>query len=178
MKIFLPQHRFGWWRVAATLGAIALTLTLLLPRPTLAKAIGANAPLFTATTLTGETVSLQAPHGPVLLAFFAPDCEPSANAVSGLNRLHAERPTLIIIAVLRHADAAQARAWVTQTGADFPVVADSTDSLAGLYHPYVSPFWFFIGADNVIAFTALGEHKNNRIVTRAAQVWPLEQSQP
>jgi peroxiredoxin len=140
-----------------------------------ARAAGTVAPDFQAVSVTGEAVQLAAYRGrPVLLNFFSTNCEVSARAVANLNRLHTQRPDVVILAVnLNQASAAEVLQWGQAHGAEFPLIADPTGTITAQYRPYATPFWFFIRPDGVIASVRLGEHRDHNLLYRVNEFLPI-----
>jgi peroxiredoxin len=113
--------------------------------------VGTNAPDFELATLTGEIVRLSDFKGrPVLLTFGAtwcPDCRKEAPL---LNRLHEEKPDLVILLVDSKEGAEIVQEYAEQMGITHPILLDPDGEVMELYQVFAIPTELFIDADGVI----------------------------
>lgn len=113
--------------------------------------VGTSAPDFELTTLTGETVRLSDFKGsPVLLTFGAtwcPDCRKEAPI---LNKLHEEKPELVILLVDSKENAEIVQQYAEQMGITHPILLDSDGEVMELYQVFAIPTELFIDKDGVI----------------------------
>src|SRR5436190_23901610 len=101
---FWPKGKIAWLRVMLTLAAIGMAASFLVwsPYPYLvrARAVGTIAPDFRAATPEGKVFQLSNFRGrPVLLNFFATDCEWSQAAVTNINMMLESRPDVVVLSI-------------------------------------------------------------------------------
>ncbi len=130
-------------------------------RPVIA---GEIAPGFVATTLDGETVSLNDYKGKVVLVnIWATWCAPCREEMPSMQRLH-ERvadPDFAILAVSVDANLFGSAGWggriggnvsdfADEFGLTFPILLDPSGATADAYHATALPESFLVGRDGII----------------------------
>jgi len=114
-------------------------------------AIGASAPDFELTTLTGETIRLSQFRGqPVLLtigAAWCPDCRVEAPI---LEELYKQHPELNIVLVDSKETPDVVQKFVDEFGITHPVVLDKDGSVSQLYQVFAIPTEIFIDKNGII----------------------------
>ena len=133
------------WVIANRLPAI--------PDPTVAAPqVGFLAPDFTATTLTGESITLSELRGkPVVLNFWATWCPPCRAELPHFQAAHeAYGGRAIILAVDERENPAQVAGFAQQYGLTFPIPLDLDGRIGVQYRIRALPTTYFIDADGVI----------------------------
>ncbi|RME43798.1 MAG: TlpA family protein disulfide reductase [Chloroflexi bacterium] len=123
------------------------------PDPTTAAPqVGFLAPDFTATTLTGETVTLSQLRGrPVVLNFWATWCPPCRAELPHFQAAHqAYGDQVAILAVDEREDPQQVAGFAQRLGLTFPIPLDTDGRVGVLYRVRAFPTTYFIDADGVI----------------------------
>jgi methylamine dehydrogenase accessory protein MauD len=111
---------------------------------------GKNAPDFTLSCTRGDEVSLHDFTGRrVLLVFVQTHCGPCHEIVPELNRLVGRETDLQILAVSR-ADPEEARQWVRDVDAQFPVLVQRDWRVSKRYQVFATPFAFLIDRNGVV----------------------------
>jgi methylamine dehydrogenase accessory protein MauD len=121
---------------------------------------GRKAPNFMLPTVEGREVSLGDYRGhTVLLVFVQPGCGPCSSVVPALNRVEASGEAQVL--AINKADPEQARRWVEDTGATFPVLVQQNLDVSKRYEMLATPFGFLIDEHGVIASAGIvnnGKH--------------------
>lgn len=116
-------------------------------------------PTFTASTLTGELLTIQPEMGyPMLINFWATWCVPCIEEMPLLEALHQEGVRVIgINAGLE--DQAMIRAWIEQHQITFPIIPDDHQrTLEALFKLRSGlPTTFFIDSDGIIQYVERGK---------------------
>ena len=122
--------------------------------------VGQVAPDFSATTLTGEPISLARLRGKVvLLSFFATWCGPCKTELPHIEKdlWQAMRADgLQVLGVDREEKAGLVAPFVSKMSLTFPVVADADRSIYARYAKAYIPRLYLIGRDGRIAFQTTG----------------------
>ena len=121
--------------------------------------VGDAPPDFQATAVDGSTISIAALKGqPTWLTFGAswcPDCRAEATDLEATYAKY--RPQgLAVLAIFIEEDKAAVQDYAKRVGFTFPMVADPSSQIAGLYRTYGIPLHFFIGRDGVIRDVRIG----------------------
>jgi cytochrome c biogenesis protein CcmG, thiol:disulfide interchange protein DsbE len=125
--------------------------------------VGEPAPLFTATTLDGSTLSLADLRGrPVLLNFWASWCDPCRDEFPLLRSLHDSDEGPAVVGVVFEDGAGSARRFAADQKAGWPMALDPEGRIASAYgvakKPGI-PVTVFIDARGVVTRIHLGELK-------------------
>ena len=123
-------------------------------------ALGAPAPAFSGTTLTGETLALGDFRGrPVIVNFWGPSCIPCreefALFIDQLDRRQADG--LALIGILMFDPPAPARDFILETGATWPTIDDPDGSIRAAYRAIARPQTYFIDRDGVLRGIQVGQ---------------------
>ncbi|MGQ0561552.1 MAG: TlpA family protein disulfide reductase [Gemmatimonadota bacterium] len=120
---------------------------------------GSRAPAFSALTLDGDTFSIEAARGKVIvLNVWATWCAPCLAEMPALERLHQKfrgRP-VEVIAVSADLDPAPIEPFVEQLGLTFPVIHDRERVLENRYLVHGLPTTFVIDTEGRIVRRVLG----------------------
>jgi len=144
------------WKQTATAGVSSVSISL--PPGQVAPAVGVAAADFTATTITGQTVTLSGLRGtPVWLLFGATwcqNCRVESPDVQALSQQYAGR--VQVVGVYVQEDAATVTGYAQRMGLTYPQIADTQDAIAASYAVDGIPAHVFIGADGIIKKIAVG----------------------
>ncbi len=114
-------------------------------------AVGASAPDFELTALTGETIRLSQFRGqPVLLsmgATWCPDCRTEAPLLEEVHKAH---PELIVLMVDSKESPGVIQSFADQFGITHPILLDRDGKVLDLYKVYAIPTDIFIDKDGII----------------------------
>jgi peroxiredoxin len=113
--------------------------------------IGATAPDFELTALSGETVRLSNYRGkPVLLTIGASWCPDCRNEAPLMQDLHVRHPELVILLVDSKEDRGVVQGFVDEFGITHLVLLDGDGAVSDLYQIIAIPTELFIDARGVI----------------------------
>ena len=113
--------------------------------------IGATAPDFELSTLTGESVRLSQYSGqPVMVSFSESWCPDCARAAPLLQELHENHPELVVLLVDGNEAYATVQKSVAKNGFTFPVLLDPNGTMNKRFAIMAIPTVFFIDAKGVI----------------------------
>lgn len=115
--------------------------------------VGDEAPDFTATLLSGESVSLAALRGEeVLLVLFSHECPDCKMFLDDLMRARAEFDELgvRILAIERDGDAEEVTAYMAENGYEFDVAVDDNRAIYNLYATTYVPRAYLIDREGVV----------------------------
>jgi cytochrome c biogenesis protein CcmG/thiol:disulfide interchange protein DsbE len=156
----MSRRVLRWWPVAlATLIVLALAYGLLKPgQSPVTPLVGQTAPAFSLPTLRGGKISLAALHGrPVVVNFWASWCVPCQQETPTLERFAARYGKQAAFLGVTFSDpVADARRFVQQYGISYPVLIDHRSDTAINYGVTGVPETFFINAQGVIVYHAVG----------------------
>jgi methylamine dehydrogenase accessory protein MauD len=137
---------------------------------------GRKAPNFMLPTVGGEELSLADFWvRNVLLVFVQPGCGPCSSVVPALNRVEASGEAQVL--AINKADPEQARRWVEDTGATFPVLVQQNLDVSKRYEMLATPFGFLIDEHGVIASAGIVNNgKHVRFLFSTAQERSTEEA--
>ncbi|MBJ6761813.1 TlpA family protein disulfide reductase [Myxococcaceae bacterium JPH2] len=154
------RARQRWWvRWGVDLALVALVITAVAAWQTRhLPGAGTQAPDFTLTSLSGETVSLASLRGkPVVLAFWAPwcgVCGAESSNLSQLRRLAGDSAHVVSVA-LAYDDVAAVRRFTQEHAVDYPVLLGD-DSLQEAWRVNMFPTVFFLSPEGRIERSVVG----------------------
>jgi len=123
--------------------------------------VGAPAPAFELADVSGGgDQSLDAYAGKVLIVdFWATWCQPCKQSFPAYQKLVTELGgDLVVLGVSQDDDAKGIPAFLSETGAKFPVVWDDGKALAKAYDPPSMPTAFVIDKSGIVRFVHVGYH--------------------
>jgi peroxiredoxin len=121
--------------------------------------VGAPAPAFELRDVAGGgDQTLEAYAGKVLIVdFWATWCEPCKQSFPAYQKLQAELGgDLVIVGISQDDDAKGIPAFLSETGAKFPVVWDDGKAVAKAYSPPTMPTAFVIDRSGIVRFVHVG----------------------
>ena len=122
-------------------------------------AIGYQAPDFTLSTLSGETISLAELRGkPVVLNFWATWCDPCRREMPALQATADQYAGDVVILGLDQGEkAATVKDFIEEFGLTYPVLMDEKFAVSDSYNVQGLPTTFFIDREGVIRHLWMGE---------------------
>ena len=139
---------------------------------------GAAAPAFTAERLDGGSLSLASLRGKVvLLNFWGVSCPPCRVEMPELQAMHrrlAGRGLVVLGVTEMNPAPEEARRFLAEIGATYPVVLDPGERLGALYRIEAHPTTFVIDARGTITFVNDGYLKGDEKGIEAAVLRALE----
>ncbi len=99
-------------------------------------------PMFSSTTLNGTAIDTGGIDGPVVVKFFAADCEACARTLPAAQGLYAKMPEVVVIGVSEDGAESAARRAVSKYGLRFPVIIDRDNSIARSFQTTELPMTF------------------------------------
>jgi peroxiredoxin len=139
--------------------AVTALLILAITAHVAALDAGARAPQIGLRDLTGGEVSIDALRGRVVVVdFWASWCEPCAQAMPVLERLHRAhaRDGLSIVGVSQDRAESNVREFLGRVPVTFPIVLDSGHAVAGRYRPARMPTSFVIDRRGIVRHVHAG----------------------
>ena len=141
-------------------------------------AAGDTAPAFTAEKLDGGSLSLASLRGRVvLLNFWGVSCPPCRIEMPELQAMHrrlAGRGLVVLGVTEMNPTPEEARRFLTEIGASYPVVLDPGERLGALYRIEAHPTTFVIDARGTITFVNDGYLKGDEKRIEAAVLQALD----
>lgn len=124
--------------------------------------IGYQAPDFTLTSLTGDTIQLSGLLGkPVLISYWASWCVPCENELRILEQIQSEYQPgkFLVVAVnaIEQDSLDKVEDKVIQIGMSFPVLLDHNDRFAQMYGALFLPTTYYVDETGVIRAIRLGD---------------------
>jgi thiol-disulfide isomerase/thioredoxin len=121
-------------------------------------------PTFHRPTLDGSTFDTNA-HGSrvVVVKFFAEYCKPCMKTLPAAEKLHRERPDVLVVGVSEDESPSVARDLVARHGLTFPVVHDPGNVLAGRFRVSEMPVVFVSGPGGEIAWVGGPEQREDAL---------------
>lgn len=99
-------------------------------------------PTFSMTSLNGTAIDTGGFDVPLLVKFFAADCDACARTLPATQSLYQQKPDIAVIGVSEDARAATAREVVAKYKLRFPVVVDADNSIAKSFRVKGTPMAF------------------------------------
>ena len=127
--------------------------------------VGDEAPDFTATLLSGESVSLAALRGgEVLLVLFSHECPDCKMFLDDMQAAKAEFDELgvVILLVARDGESGVVEAYMSENGYEFDVVADPDRAIYSLYATTYVPRTYLIDKEGYVVYATV-EYKPNYV---------------
>ncbi len=137
--------------------------------------IGDPAPPLTGTTLDGAAWDLKANLGhPVVVNFWASWCVPCRAEFPVLKDAEAAHRAdgMVLVGVLYRDDAASAKEFVSDFGADWPTVIDPDHAIATSYRMVAPPQTYFIDATGILRGIQIGEVQADDFERQYAAIAP------
>jgi cytochrome c biogenesis protein CcmG/thiol:disulfide interchange protein DsbE len=133
------------------------------------RVLGAAVPGFRRVAVQGAVVDTAALAGRVMVVdFFAGYCRPCQRALPAVERLHRERPDVLVVGVSLDGDAAAAQAQIARHRLTFPVVHDSGNVLAGRFRVTELPAAFVVDGAGRIRWAAGPEQPEDALARAVA----------
>ena len=123
--------------------------------------VGAPAPAFSLREVSGGGEQSLAAHAGkvVLVDFWATWCQPCKQSFPAYQKLVQElEGQLVVVAISQDDDAKDIPAFVSETGAKFPVVWDDGKAVARSYDPPTMPTAYVVDRSGIIRFVHVGYH--------------------
>jgi peroxiredoxin len=156
-----------WARVAtATTGGPTAT-----PAP--APVTGAPAPDFSLQNLDGQTVTLSALRGQVVLInFWATWCIPCQAEMPAIQHAYDARKGhgFTVLAVNLNEPAKDVQDYVKRLGVNFPVLLDAGDAISTMYRVRGYPTSFFVDRRGTVAIEQVGMMSETQLANNLAQL--------
>lgn len=121
--------------------------------------IGAAAPPFQATTLTGETLNIRDTRGhPVIINFWATWCEPCRVEMPALQLIYQQyqQHGLRLLAVNLGESPGAIQKWTQQLGLTFDILLDERQQIAALYQLRGQPSTYIVAPSGMITHIFYG----------------------
>jgi peroxiredoxin len=128
--------------------------------------VGAPAPEFELPAVSGGgDQSLAAHAGKVVIVdFWATWCQPCKQSFPAYQKLAQQmNGELVVVAISQDDDAKGIAAFVSETGARFPVVWDDGKAVAKSYDPPTMPTAFVVDKSGIIRFVHVGYHAGDEV---------------
>jgi len=115
-------------------------------------------PTFSTTSLNGTAIDTGGFDVPMVVKFFAADCDACARTLPAAQGLYRQKPEVAVIGVSEDSGAATAREAVAKYKLRFPVVVDADNSIARSFQVKGTPMTFvadksgrirWVGGENV-----------------------------
>ena len=151
---FLTAGLFWIWFSAVPANAIST-------KPNPAPQSGFLAPDFTLKTFNGESISLSALRGKVILvniwASWCPPCRTEMPAIERAYQVYKGKGLIVLAIDSTFQDTlAQAQTFVTENNLSFPILIDDYGLTTRLYRVQALPTSIFIGRDGIIRDVIIG----------------------
>lgn len=98
--------------------------------------------MFSSTSLNGTAIDTGGFDAPVVVKFFAADCDACSRTLPATQSLYAQKPNVVVIGVSEDTPPAKARQIVNKYKLRFPVVVDSDNSIARSFQVKGTPVTF------------------------------------
>lgn len=127
--------------------------------------VGAPAPAFELRDVAGGNQSLAAHAGKVVIVdFWATWCKPCKESFPAYQKLVTQVGSdLVVVGVSQDDDAKGIPAFLSETGAKFPIVWDDGKSVAKSYDPPSMPTAFVIDKSGIVRFVHVGYHPGDEV---------------
>jgi peroxiredoxin len=161
LKAAWARARRRWWvRWGVDLAVLAVALTAVAAwQARHLPGAGAPAPDFTLSTLSGETVRLEALRGrPVVLAFWAPwcgVCKMESSNLSLLRRLAGDSAHVLSVAVA-YEDEEDVRSFAREHEVDYPVLLGGEEAIQREWRVNSFPTVFFVSPEGRVERAVVG----------------------
>ena len=127
--------------------------------------LGKEAPTFKRDALDGSSFDLAGTRGKVVVVkFVAKYCEPCKRTLPAIEKLHHERPDVVIVGVAEDEREGDARELVASFGLTFPVVHDASNVLAARYRVSDLPVTYVLDGKGNVAWVGGPEKTDADIV--------------
>jgi thiol-disulfide isomerase/thioredoxin len=123
--------------------------------------IGAPAPAFALREVSGGGEQSLAAHPDkvVVVDFWATWCQPCKQSFPAYQKLVQQHSgELVVVAISQDDDAKDIPAFVSETGATFPVVWDDGKAVARSYDPPTMPTAYVVDKSGIVRFVHVGYH--------------------
>jgi peroxiredoxin len=162
----LPSQ-WPWTR--ATIGGSSGPLATPAPAPV----VGAPAPDFTLSDLSGQPVKLSALKGQVVLInFWATWCGPCQLEMPAIQKAYDAQKGqgLTVLAVNLNEPAKDVQTYVNNLNLNFPVLLDPGDSISNLYRVRGYPTSFFVDRNGMVAVEQVGMMSEGQLALYLAKL--------
>ena len=99
-------------------------------------------PSFSSTSLNGTAIDTAGFDTPVVVKFFATDCQACERTLPAAQSLYSKKPNVVVIGVSEGSGEAETRQLVSKYKLRFPVVIDSDNSIARRFETKKFPMTF------------------------------------
>jgi thiol-disulfide isomerase/thioredoxin len=121
-------------------------------------------PTFQRATLDGGSFDSGAHrNGVVVVKFFAQYCEPCKKTLPAAEKLHRDRPDVLLVGISEDESPSAARDLVARHGLTFPVVHDAGNVLAGRFRVSEMPIVFVSQPGGDIAWVGGPEQREDAL---------------
>lgn len=121
--------------------------------------VGFAAPDFTLPQIDGQTLSLRALRGQVvILNFWATWCAPCRAEMPALDRVYRDRRGngVVVVGVNQMETAAQVQRYLSQLSLSFPIVLDEQGEVGRSYRVHALPTTYFVDRAGIIRDMVIG----------------------
>jgi peroxiredoxin len=128
--------------------------------------LGKAAPAFKRESLDGSSVDIAGARGKVVVVkFVAQYCEPCKKTLPAIEKLHEQRPELVVVGVSEDEREEDARALVSAFRLSFPIVHDRSNVLAGRYRVGELPVTYVLDPRGNVAWVGGPEKTEEELVS-------------
>jgi peroxiredoxin len=154
----LRKFALLWLSCASIVGCGTITEGLPSYEESSVVVVGDHAPDFTASTLSGESVTLSALQGEeVLLVLFSHECSDCKMLLDDMQtaKVEFEELGVCVLLVARDGEAGDVATYMSENGYEFDVVADPDRAIYNLYATTYVPRTYLLDKEGVVVHTTI-----------------------